>query len=776
MRLFFAHDKIEQIEKGRQFMRLALSVIFSILITSLIVCMIFAKRSKKSVGNVVAFLIFSMAIPVLGNLIIIVSTNRLVSTVGYYIYYLGMSAAVYSCWIFTHNYCELGKPKRIFQILLGIFFGIDVLLYALNPFFNWSFSTEMIFVEDKTYFRAVTYIGQTYHRFLCYSLFAAIIVVFTVKTIRASKVYKEKYRVMLFSMLITVAVETYYITSRQPLDISMIGFGIYGLLVYYFALKYRPMMLLDRMLASMASEMPEALFFFDKSGKCIWTNEPGKTLVGISKDNYDVVKEDLCFLFGDIDFNSSGWAKRVSIGSGDEAQYSFLSMKSVVNDKNKVIGSYLSIRDITEEQREMKREMYRSTHDSLTGLYTKEYLYENISNRLKNDHETDYMIGYIEVSNYKVINDVFGRKFGEFALKKIAGFIDKSTSRKCLYGRLSDDAFGILLDKPTFNVERVESILSNFTVKDDNLEHHIQISFGIYDIDPDDEIDVPLFFDSAHLATTMIHDNFQHPVVFYDDKLRNEIVHNQLISNQVRGAIETKQIRPYLQPIVDSKGLLAGAEALVRWIHPDEGFMNPGMFIPLFERNGLIAEVDRYMWRCACEILSDWKTRGIGSFISVNISPKDFYYMDVVSELKALVEEFGIEPVRLRVEITETVMVTGSVDILKIVESLRENGFIVEMDDFGSGYSSLNLLKDININVVKIDMQFLKDSERNMKANTIIKNIISMSEELGIDTLTEGVETAKQFEKLYAMGCRLYQGYYFSKPVPLEDFEKQWFD
>ena len=204
--------------------------------------------------------------------------------------------------------------------------------------------------------------------------------------------------------------------------------------------------------------------------------------------------------------------------------------------------------------------------------------------------------------------------------------------------------------------------------------------------------------------------------------------------------------------------------------------MNPGMFIPLFERNGLIAEVDRYMWRCACEILSDWKTRGIGSFISVNISPKDFYYMDVVSELKALVEEFGIEPVRLRVEITETVMVTGSVDILKIVESLRENGFIVEMDDFGSGYSSLNLLKDININVVKIDMQFLKDSERNMKANTIIKNIISMSEELGIDTLTEGVETAKQFEKLYAMGCRLYQGYYFSKPVPLEDFEKQWFD
>ena len=182
------------------------------------------------------------------------------------------------------------------------------------------------------------------------------------------------------------------------------------------------------------------------------------------------------------------------------------------------------------------------------------------------------------------------------------------------------------------------------------------------------------------------------------------------------------------------------------------------------------------MWRSACELLANWKTRGIENFISVNISPKDFYRLDVVSELKALVEEFGIDPVKLRIEITETAMATDSVDMLKIVSDLREYGFIVEMDDFGSGYSSLNLLKDINLDLIKIDMQFLKDSERNMKAGLIIKNIINMSEDLGIDTLTEGVETAKQFEKLYDMGCRLYQGYYFSKPVPVEDFEKQWFD
>ena len=757
-------------------MRIALSVIFSVLIIALVVCMAIARRSKKDIGRVVAFLITGMATPVIGNLIIIISSNRIVSTAGYYIYFIGMDLAVYSIWYFTHLYCELGKPKKAFQIPILLLFAADLVHYALNPFLKCSFGTIVTYVEDRAYFKLAPYLGQAYHRIICYGLFVVVIVIYAVKTIKSPKVYKEKYRVIMISMIAVAVVETYYIFSRQPLDISMVGFGIFGLLVYFFALKYRPLKLLDRMLAGMASEMPEALFFFDKSGKCIWTNAPGKNMIGISNDNYDEVKENLKYLFGDLDFGSSGWAKRVTLGTDDEAQYTFLSMKSVVNDKKKIIGSYLSVRDITEEQQEMKREMYRSTHDSLTGLYTKEYLYENISRRLENDRETDYMVGYIEVANYKVINDVFGRRFGEFTLKKIADFIDNSTSKKCIYGRLSDESFGILLDKSTFNKERVESILSNFTVKDDNLEHHILIHIGIYDIGPDDEIDVPLFFDSAHLATAMISDKYQERVVYYDDKLRNEIIHNQLISNQVKDALETKQIRPYLQPIVDSQGLLAGAEALVRWIHPEEGFMNPGMFIPVFERNGLIAEVDKYMWRCACEILSDWKSRGFDSFISVNISPKDFYYMDVVSELKSLVEEFGIDPVKLRVEITETVMAAGSIDIGKIVEAFREYGFIVEMDDFGSGYSSLNLLKDINIDVIKIDMQFLKDSERNMKANTIIKNIISMSEELGIDTLTEGVETAKQFEKLYAMGCKLYQGYYFSKPKPLDEFEKQWFD
>ena len=757
-------------------MRLALSGVLSILIIVLLACLLNAYHSKRELGKNLTFLLAGMASPVIGNFIVIVSTQLTPALIGYYIYSLGFDAAIFALFRFTFAYCEMGRPKRSLLAFVYSLFAVDIILYILNPFLKLSFVIEELSVDGQPYFKIIPCAGHTYHKIICYGIFFIILIVYIIKSIRTSRVYADKYIVMEVSLLATGAVVTFYLFANLTLDMSAIGLGLYGVLAYYFSMHYRSTKLLDRMLAALASDTPDALFFFDKNGKCIWTNDPARALIGIAKDDYNDVKVNLRFLFGDIDFNNSGWCKKVTLGSGDEAQYTYIEMRSLYDDKGNSTASYLSVRDITEDQRELRREMYNSTHDSLTGLYTKEHLYQLIAKRLYNDKETDYMIGYMEISDIKIINDVFGRDFAEKTIIDAAEFIKSGVNRKSLYGRLSDDAFGILIDKEDFNSKPVADKIGNFTVKEDEFEHHVSIHYGVYDISKDEPIDVALFFDSARLATTNIKDSYQEHIVYYDDKLRNEIIHNQMISNQVRTAIETRQIRPYLQPIVNGRGLLVGAEALVRWIHPVDGFMSPGEFIPVFEKNGLIAEVDRYMWRCACEILSDWKKRSINAFISVNISPKDFYFMDVVAELMKLVKEFDIDPVKLRVEITETVMAADSINMFDIINNLKEHGFIVEMDDFGSGYSSLNLLKDMNIDLIKIDMQFLKDSERNMKVGLIIKNIINMAGDLEIDTLTEGVETAKQFENLFSMGCNLYQGYYFSKPVPLDEFEKQWFD
>ena len=757
-------------------MRTAISVIFALLITSLIVCVVLSARSKKPMGKPVSNLLGGLTIPVLGNLVIIFSVDQGIAEFGYNIYFLGMDFGVISLLFFTYAYCGFGKIQKSVRSIIYAVFALDVIQYILNPFFKFTFATEKITVDGRDYYRLIPYWGQHLHRIACYGLFIVSLVILIVVTARASRIYVEKYAVILLTMIITAAIETYYIFSRLPMDMSMIGFGIFGLLVYFFALRYRSMKVLDRLLASMASDMPEPIFFFDNDGKCIWTNEPGRQRVGVSKDDYESIKDNLKFLFDDIDLEKTGWTKKVTVGTGDDIQYLELSMRSATDHEGRVAGSYLSIRDHTEEQLAIEREIYNSTHDSVTGLYTKEYLYEKVAKRLKNDTKTHYMIGFFEIANFNMINDVFGSEFGTYTVKKIADTIKATASEKTLYGRLTYDSFGILINKDIFDEEKLEKMLETFTVSDKTLEHHVLIYFGIYDLRQGTDVDVPLFFDSARLATTKIKDNYSKRIAYYDDQLRNSAIHEQLISNQLKGAIENREIRPFLQPIVDSRGMLAGAEALVRWIHPEEGFMNPGQFIPVFEKNGLISEVDKYMWRCACEILAEWEKRNIDSFISINVSPKDFYRLDVVSELKALVEEFDIDPKKLRVEITESAMTSDTLDMIKTVGKLHDLGFIVEMDDFGSGYSSLNLLKDINLDLIKIDMQFLRDSERNMKANMIIKNIINMSEDLGIDTLTEGVETAKQFEKLFDMGCRLYQGYYFSKPVSVEDFEKQWFD
>ena len=189
----------------------------------------------------------------------------------------------------------------------------------------------------------------------------------------------------------------------------------------------------------------------------------------------------------------------------------------------------------------------------------------------------------------------------------------------------------------------------------------------------------------------------------------------------------------------------------------------------MFEKNSMIADVDRFIWRKACEILSRWKKEGKSLFLSVNISPRDFYLMDVPAELERLVREYDVEPAKLRLEIVESMLMENSEERMGILNSLHEAGFCIELDDFGSGYSSLNLLREMPVDVLKIDMVFLR--QETARAKAIVRQMIALTKELGITSLTEGVETQQQYEYLMEMGCQLYQGYLFAKPMPIEDCE-----
>ena len=755
-------------------MRLFFAIIYILLIILLEVCGIIAHKSSKSIGRAVSYFLITLIVPIAGNLIIVLSHNQFLSTIGCYIYFIGMTLMAFSLFDFTLAYCNISWRKHwrkcyaIYMILT-----LDILQYFFNPFFGHAFGVEAIVVDDAPYYRIVPYIGQQIHRLIVYSAFFISSFIFFAKTIRVPRIYAEKYIVILLTLILAGAWQSFYIFSRTPIDRSMVALAVCGMLIFFFALFFRPYRLLDRMLANIASKIPESVFFFDANDRCIWINRNAEKLINLQPDNLERVQQRLQAMFDSLGEGEDNWTAKQQVGSGKNAQFYSLERHLVTDSRNKKIGSFLNIHDHTEEVLKHQREMYEATHDKLTGLFTKEHLANVIKNRITNDKDTAYSIAYFDIKDFKMVNDIFGNAAGDRVLIRVANWIKENSRDNWTYGRIGGDAFGVCFPTDTVRLAIVEDKLSKFVISNGTIDQHILLHVGIYHV-TDTSIDVSIMFDRAHLAQTSIKNEYNMHIAIYDDKMRDQVLWGQKISAELEAAIDQRQIVPYLQPIVDNKGTIIGAEALVRWLHPKEGFLPPFTFIPTFEKNGMIADVDLYIWRCACEILASWTGEKEKLFISVNISPKDFYFMDVYAEIDKLVKEFKINPNRLRIEITETVMMTDAESRMAILKRFRENGYIVEMDDFGSGYSSLNQLKDMPLDVLKIDMKFLSKADDNQKAETILRNVLRLSSDLGLFSLTEGVETEDQYNMLNQMGCNLFQGYYFAKPMSVNDYEKLW--
>lgn len=452
-------------------------------------------------------------------------------------------------------------------------------------------------------------------------------------------------------------------------------------------------------------------------------------------------------------------------------------------DRNGIKGAEKAAADETGRMPETRKpetvevsrlEHFRARHDTLTGAYNKEYFCDAARQLLDANPDTEYFILLSDVRNFKMINELFGREMGDKVLRQISNHLAEHMRPGSVYARYADDRFAVIAEWNGFDPDLLTEVLK----KDSNLTgdttYPVIIHAGIYRVA---ERDLPItqMVDRAQMALNNIKGEYNTRIAYYDDRIRDDIVWEQKISGELDEAIAEGQIRPFLQPQMNAEGQMEGAEVLVRWLHPTEGLLPPGRFLPYFEKNGMIAQVDQYIWEQACRILAKWKSEGRSSlYLSINISPKDFFYMDVYQVVTSLVKKYGIDIHNLHLEITETVMLTEMEQRLALIQKLQNDGFKVEMDDFGSGYSSLNMLKDIPVDVLKIDMVFLRKTKNVFKAKQILRTIIEMSYRLGIGAITEGVETKEQVDMLTEMGCRMFQGYYFSKPIPLDEFEEKY--
>lgn len=435
------------------------------------------------------------------------------------------------------------------------------------------------------------------------------------------------------------------------------------------------------------------------------------------------------------------------------------------------LGSYLGT---TRENAAVYAKLeYRLNYDSLTKAYNRYGFYKNAQKLIKEHTDTEYCLILSDIKSFKLINEIYGENIADKILIDEVNIIRQKMKGNSVLGRLNGDIIAMVIPKEYLSEKEFSDMIKLLSDRYSNKNFRLHIYLGVYYIKDVNET-IRQMVDKVSLVIMKSKGNMSNYILYYDENsYRNDIFKQQLIG-EFETALNENQFCMYLQPQTDKDGNMLGAEALIRWNHPNMGLIMPGAFIECFEDAGLIYRLDNYIWEEAAKQLKIWKDSGYNYYISVNISAKDFYHIDVYQTFKNLVSKYGIDTDKLHIEITETALSEDKQAAHKTIERLHDEGFIIEIDDFGSGYSSFNFLKDVCADVIKIDRVFLKKSSHEERGEQILRLIISLSHDIGMDVITEGVENVDQLSMLAKMNCDWFQGYYFSKPIAVGDFEEKY--
>ena len=425
------------------------------------------------------------------------------------------------------------------------------------------------------------------------------------------------------------------------------------------------------------------------------------------------------------------------------------------------------------------REIINSTErDTLTGLYNREYFYRYAEQYDQHHKDAAMDAIVVDVNHFHMINERFGTAYGDSVLRRVGEALRSSVlETEGIVCRREADTFMVYCRHGADYEALLENASMMLTGDDESEDEssRIWLRMGVYAY-ADKTLDIERRFDRAKMAADTVQGSFTRRIGVYDNVLHERELYTEQLVDDFEQAVREHQFQVYYQPKFDVRPdipVLASAEALVRWVHPSLGFISPGVFIPLFEENGLIQRLDTYVWRETAAKIADWKARfGFTVPVSVNVSRIDMYDPHLVDTLQRIISENGLGTDELLLEITESAYTQDSDQIINTVNHLRELGFKVEMDDFGTGYSSLNMVSSLPIDALKLDMQFIRNAFSERKEIRIIEVIIDIADYLGVPVIAEGVETEEQMLALKAMGCDYVQGYYFSRPVPAEEYER----
>ena len=412
-------------------------------------------------------------------------------------------------------------------------------------------------------------------------------------------------------------------------------------------------------------------------------------------------------------------------------------------------------------------------HDRLTMLYNRNFFFE-YANRIYRYHPEWAMDAIVmNIEQFHSVNALHGYEFGDEVLRTLGAEIRAFLAEtEGIAGRFEADRFDIFClpqDDYQALLDRFQGVIDELSHKTTSIRLRMGVSPWKKDVEP------VLLFDRARAACSKVRGDYMSHLMMYDEKMREREILDQRLLDDLQQAVDERQLQVFYQPKYDVQcepPRLVSAEALIRWNHPELGLVSPGAFIPLFEGNGQISVVDDFVWADAARQLGEWRRRfDLELSVSVNLSRVDLFDPGLRAKLNGLVADNGLNHANLKLEVTESAYTDNAEQLIEAINQLRTNGFEIEMDDFGSGYSSLNMLSSMPIDVLKMDMKFIRNIEHSEKDLRLVELVLDIARYLKVSVVAEGVETQGQLQLLQAAGCDIVQGYYFSRPLPAEEFE-----
>lgn len=745
-----------------------LEFIFISIILLLLILMALLKLKKngnkpKNNKEITKILICSFVTIFISTLCYIIK-NKQLSIIFYSLYLLSTDVLVYFLINFFSVYS--GK-KRVYNKTKNVMIFlilIDAISLVINSFTKHILNVEYVRLNQFGFYRIIHSKFYLSHFIIVYFLVLFALYIIGIKMIKSKKFYKIKYLFYFIGYFLIIGINLLIRLFDSYIDYSILSYGLLAITIVYFNYKYIPNKIKNKLKNNIIDYLTDTIIGYDIDGNYIFKNNPNK----YDKKIIEEIENDVKTIYSiQIKNNDKfSWKKKIIVNG--ENKYLIITITKLKESKSE-IGKYIIIQDRTKEVLKSNEEKYLLTHDSLTNIYNTEKFCLTCKKILENTNEVFYIL-CSDIKNFKLINDIYGYKMGDKLLTCISDKLEETykNQKDCVYGRLGKDNFILMIPKSMY----FEEMFDNFYIELNEIigrEFKIFVYLGIYEV-KDKSIPIRIMIDHAYDAIKQNKNNYKKLIWKYDDSIRENTIKEQKVVSSFNEAIENNEFRMYLQPQADINGNIVGAEALARWCKNDK-ILSPKEFIPILEKTGLIEKLDKYIWEEAVKTISEWNNE---HYISINISPIDLYYNDIVKELNNLIKKYKIDKGRLKLEITESVLMIDVKNRLKIIDKLRKSGFTVEMDDFGSGYSSLNMLKNLNFDYVKLDLGFLIDNRNEEKSKIVLESIIKLCKNIDMKVIIEGVETKKQVEFLKNNNCDLLQGYYYSKPIPVSDYEKKY--